>query len=166
MRRDLSLFLSVAAAIALGLSLSPMKDDGVGAIDAESSALAQSLATVRAALASRPPTLPDASPQATGEPARRTLFPAAIASAAPPPMLNAPVAPAPQLVLRGIVELASFPRAIFGVDDQSQPYRSVGLGDDIDGWRVETIDADAVTLRRPDGELETYRLRGAGEAPN
>jgi hypothetical protein len=163
MRPELAVTLSVAALTALGLNLVPVGTHGTN--DQTSVGLEQSLAAARAALAAQPSAASDTSPQAEDRDTTRALFPAASISVSPPSAPEAPAAPAPRLLLRGIVSVNSAPRAIFGVEDQSVPYRTVGTGDTIDAYTVDAIGEDSVTLRTVDGQIEIFQLRGTGELP-
>jgi hypothetical protein len=165
MRPELALILTAAALAVLGLALLPGGMQGTRSNDEASASLKQSLAEARAALAAKPPALPVSAPQIGKATATRALFPAAGISALPPSEPEAPAAPLPKLLLRGIVSVDSAPRAIFGVEDQSAPYRTVGTGDTIDAYTVETIGEDSVTLRTVDGQTEIFQLRGTGELP-
>lgn len=93
------------------------------------------------------------------------MFPSASIALVPQLEPEAQALPISKLLLRGIISVDSSPRAIFGVEDQSAPYRTVGAGDTIDAYTVETIGEDSVTLRSVNGQTEIFQLRGTGELP-
>jgi hypothetical protein len=162
MRPELAVILAVTSVIVLGLNMAPGETRNDDKANAD---LEQSLASARAALTAKSAAQPASSLQIGMPTATRALFPAAIVQAVPPVESQAPAMPVRQLLLRGIVSVDSAPRAIFGVEDQSAPYRTVGTGDTIDTFIVETIGEDSVTLRTADGQTEIFQLRGTGELP-
>jgi hypothetical protein len=93
-------------------------------------------------------------------------------SAAPPPVAQAPAAPAlpsppPNVVLFGVVMDGEGARAIVRVGADKRLLRAQ-IGDEIDGWKVAQIDGRKVVLASQDGRFATYRLfndeRGASQA--
>jgi len=156
------MILAVTSVIVLGLNMAPGKTRNN---DEASADLEQSLASARDALAAKSAAPSASSPQIGTATATRALFPAAVVQTVLPAESQAPAMPARKLLLRGIVSVDSSTRAIFGVEDQNGPYRTVGTGDTIETYTVEAIGEDSVTLRTVDGQTEIFQLRGTGELP-
>ena len=78
---------------------------------------------------------------------------------------SAPIvaAPPPRVRLTGIIQGASAPAAILW-RSEAGPTATVRLGDDVDGWRVASIDALSILLRSWTREQE-YKLFGPSPAP-
>jgi hypothetical protein len=92
--------------------------------------------------------------------------------AAPPPVVQAPAAPAlpsapPNVVLFGVVMDGEGARAIVRVGADKRLLRAQ-MGDEIDGWKVAQIEGRKVVLASQDGRFATYRLfndeRGGADA--
>lgn len=163
MRNELSVALSLAALLLLALDILPHQ---MRQTDGELEAgLTRSLTAARAALAMTPSETPALPPGNADIDTVRALFPQPETASPPPAIPDISAAPAPKLSLRGIVVVNSSPRAIFGVEDQGAAYRTVGLGDTIEGYTVGAIGEDSVTLQTTDGEIEIFQLRGTGELP-
>lgn len=165
MRPELAVILTATSVCVLCLNLVPGGMQGTRRNDGASANLEQSLAEARAALAAKPPALPISAPQIGENTATRALFPTAIVQVVLPVESQTPAVAVRKLLLRGIVSVDSSPRAIFGVEDHSAPYRTVGTGDTIDTYTVEAIGEDSVKLRTVDGQTEIFQLRGTGELP-
>jgi hypothetical protein len=103
----------------------------------------------------------------------RPLFsPSRRGPSAPPPVVQAPAAPAlpsppPNLVLFGVVMDGEGARAVVRVGADRRLLRAQ-MGDEIDGWKVAQIEGRKVVLASQDGRFATYRLfndeRGGGDA--
>jgi hypothetical protein len=72
-------------------------------------------------------------------------------------------APAPDYEFAGSMGLPQGKRVAFVKKKSDQSGRSLHVGDDLDGWRVETIDASRVLLVREDQHLE---LKAESNMPN
>jgi len=93
-------------------------------------------------------------------------------SAPPPPVVQAPAAPAlpsppPNLVLLGVVMDGEGARAVVRVGADRRLLRAQ-MGDEIDGWKVAQFEGRKVVLASQDGRFATYRIfsdeRGGADA--
>jgi hypothetical protein len=70
--------------------------------------------------------------------------------------------PAPEYDFAGSIGLPEGKRLAFVKKRSDKSNRTVHVGDDLDGWRVESIDAQRVVLVRDTQRME---LKSAGESP-
>jgi hypothetical protein len=84
--------------------------------------------------------------------ARRTFF------QPPPPGQSVPV---PEYELAGSIGLPQGKRVAFVKKKSDKSNRTVHVGDDLDGWRVESIDAQRVVIVRDSQQIE---LKSANES--
>lgn len=94
---------------------------------------------------------------------RNALFPAVLPEETPDP--SVPSAAPISLGLRGVIVDDAGMKAVFSVDDASQSYQTVGIGDRIGPYVVRSIQSGSVSLQSDDGQIDILQLRGAGEAP-
>lgn len=164
MRRELIWLVLCLAIVGPAAALSAGGTvDATIAADEQAAALNALEAARRAMLTASVHAVDVAAGNAPPPPTRR-LFPIT-ALAEPPAVVENVSTPPPKLLLRGLTVTDSVARAIFGVEDATVPYRTVGVGDTVDTYTVETIGRNSVTLRDSMGQAEIFQLRGVGEAP-